>query len=556
MKRLLGSLLLLLVLAATAGGVSSAPSQAGIASAHPLATAAGMEILDAGGNAFDAAVAVTAALGVVEPFSSGIGGGGFWLLHRAADGRQMFLDGRERAPLAATEDMFLDDRGELTPASMEGPLSAGIPGVPAALAHLSEGYGRLPLARSLMPAIRLAREGFPVSARYRRLAALRLPLLRRYHATATLFLKDGELPPIGHVIRQPDLARTLERMAEQGAAGFYQGETADLLVTAVRASGGLWRHADLASYQVKEREPVVGYYAGARIVSAPPPSSGGVALVAMLNMLGHFDLTGLDRVDRAHLLVESMRRAYRDRAEHLGDPDYWPVPIAELTGARHAAMMVRSIDPEAATPSDSLPSAVPPGTGSADTTHFSILDREGNRVAATVTINYPFGSGYVVPGTGVLLNDEMDDFSAKPGVPNAYGLVGGDANAIAAGKRPLSSMTPTFIEMADRGAILGTPGGSRIITMVLLATLEYLESGSADAMVRLPRFHHQYLPDQLFYEDGAFSADEIGRLTLLGHQPTTVSYAYGDMQVVVWDDQSQVVSAASDPRGEGRAEVR
>jgi len=556
MRRLGGVLVFLLLLSGTVARASDAPLQAAVAAAHPLATAAGMEILSAGGNAFDAAVAVTAALGVVEPFSAGLGGGGFWLLHRASDGRQVVVDGRERAPLSATADMYLDTDGRVTKASLEGPSSAAIPGVPAALEHLSREYGRLPLTRSLAPAIRLAREGFEVTARYRTLAGSRLPLLRRYHSTATLFLKDGEVPPLGYRIRQPDLAGTLERLAESGAADFYRGRTADLMVTAVGATGGIWTPADLASYQIKEREPIVGYYRGARVVSTPPPSSGGVALMTMLNILGRFDLSQLDPATRVHISVEAMRRAYRDRAEYLGDPDYWPVPVADLVGGEHAAELASGIDLEAATPSESLPSTLPPEPGSTDTTHFSILDREGNRVAATVTINYPFGSGFVVPGTGVLLNDEMDDFSAKPGTPNAYGLIGGDANSISAGKRPLSSMTPTFIEMPDRLALLGTPGGSRIITMVLLSALDFIDGGEARSMVGLPRFHHQYLPDRISYEEGAFASEEVAALSVLGHDLAQTSRPFGNMQAVVWDRFSGIVSAASDPRGEGAAEVR
>ena len=541
------------------------PPQAAIASAHPLATAAGFEILQAGGNAFDAAVAVTAALAVVEPYSSGLGGGGFWLLHRASDSRQWMLDGRERAPLASRVDMYLDDRGEPTRASLEGPLSAAIPGTPAALVQLALDYGRLPLGRSLAPAIRLAREGFAVTPPDRRMAEARLPLLRLYPSTAEILLAAGAVPEEGHLVVQKDLAKTLERLAQEGTAGFYAGRTADLLVASVRAAGGIWTHEDLIGYRVVEREPIVAEVAGARLVSAAPPSSGGIALATMLGVLNGFDLAAADSATRVHLIVEAMRRAYRDRAEHLGDPDHWPVPVAELLDPAHLAALRADIDPRAATPSASLPqiSAASAGGAGADTTHFSILDTEGNRVAATLSINYPFGSGFVVPGTGVLLNDEMDDFSARPGAPNAYGLVGAEANAIAPGKRPLSSMSPTFIETADRLAILGTPGGSRIISMVLLAGLEFLEGGTAASMVSLPRFHHQYLPDVITYEPGVFDAPTIQALSALGHDLAPVQgfgegapAVYGNMQVVVWDRPANRVEAASDPRGEGAAEAR
>ena len=552
LRRLIASFVLLSLSAAFA---AETPDAAAIASAHPLATGAGFEVLDAGGNAFDAAVAVTAALGVVEPYSSGLGGGGFWLLHRASDGSQVMLDGRERAPGAATRDMYLDAAGEVTRDSLDGPLSAGIPGVPAALVHLAENYGRLPLARSLAPAIRLAREGFEVTPHYRRMAGWRLAQLRRYPSSARLFLKAGEVPPLGHRIRQEDLARTLERLAKEGSEGFYGGRFADLLVTTVRAAGGIWTLDDLASYRVVERDPVVAEYPWARIVSAAPPSSGGVALVTMLNILGGVGPVGDDRALRTHYIVEAMRRAYHDRARHLGDPDHWAVPVDTLLSPGHAGALRDSIDPKAATPSRTLDSLLAPGPAGEDTSHFSIVDGQGNRVAATLSINYPFGSGFVAPGTGLLLNDEMDDFSARPGSPNAYGLVGGDANAIAPGKRPLSSMTPTFVETDDRVAVLGTPGGSRIISMVLLATLEFLEGGDARAMVGLPRFHHQYLPDTLFSEPDAFDGEQASRLRGMGHEIEPAD-PWGNMQVVILDRAAGTLDAASDPRGEGAAAVR
>lgn len=552
LRRLIAPLVLLCLSAALA---AETPDAAAIASAHPLATEAGFEVLDAGGNAFDAAVAVTAALGVVEPYSSGLGGGGFWLLHRASDGRQVMLDGRERAPGTATRDMYLDSAGEVTRDSLDGPLSAGIPGVPAAMVHLAENYGRLPLGRSLEPAIRLAREGFEVTPHYRRMAGWRLAQLRRYPSSARLFLKAGEVPPLGHRIRQEDLARTLGRLSEEGSAGFYGGRFADLLVTTVRAAGGIWTLDDLASYRVVERDPVVAEYPWARIVSAAPPSSGGVALVTMLNILGGVGPVGEGRALRTHYIVEAMRRAYHDRAKHLGDPDFWSVPVDALLAPNHADALRDTIDPEAATASRMLDGLSAPGPAGEDTSHFSIVDRQGNRVAATLSINYPFGSGFVAPGTGLLLNDEMDDFSARPGTPNAYGLVGGEANAIAPGKRPLSSMTPTFVETDDRVAVLGTPGGSRIITMVLLATLEFLEGGDARAMVGLPRFHHQYLPDILFSEPGAFDGEQAARLRGMGHEIETED-PWGNMQVVIWDRAAGTLDAASDPRGEGAAAVR
>ena len=533
--------------------VASQPPQAAIATAHPVATEAGLEIMAAGGNAFDAAVAVSATLAVVEPYSSGIGGGGFWLLHRAADGRQVMIDGREKAPLAASRTMYQDAKGNVVPGlSVDGALAAGIPGEPAALVHIARTYGRLPLSRSLAPAIRAARNGFQVTPHYQRMAQFRLKVLQASPAAAEVFLLHNEVPPLGHHIKQPDLANTLQALANQGRAGFYQGKVAKQLLAGVKSAGGIWAVQDFKQYEVVERTPVIGHYRGNRIVSAPPPSSGGVALVTMLNILERYRLKHLTALQRQQVIVEAMRRAYRDRAEYLGDPDFVDVPVKQLIDKNHAAQWQRSISLKQATPSKTLGRATDTSGGN-HTTHFSILDKAGNRVAATLSINYPFGSGFMPPGTGVLLNDEMDDFSAKPGVPNVYGLVGAEANAIAPGKRMLSSMSPTFIESKQGIAILGTPGGSRIITMVLLAGLGYTEGLGADAMVSLPRYHHQYLPDKIFYEPEAISDKQRVHLQSMGHELKALQQPYGNMQVVIWDKQANTVSAASDPRGEGKA---
>ncbi|WJW75752.1 gamma-glutamyltransferase [Thiohalobacter sp. IOR34] len=534
---------------------AASPPRAAVASAHPLATRAGLEILAAGGNAFDAAVAVSAALAVVEPYSSGLGGGGFWLLHRARDGFEVMVDGRERAPLAARRNMFLDAEGRPVPGlSMDGPLAAGIPGEPAALAHIAARYGRLGLARDLAPAIRLAREGFAVDGHYRRLAGFRRDVLRRFPAAAARFLIAGEVPPEGHIIRQPDLARTLEALASRGHEGFYGGALARRLVEGVRAAGGIWTLRDLAEYRVVEREPLRGEYRGIRVTSAAPPSSGGVALITLLNILAGYDLAALDEAGRVHLLVEAMRRAYRDRAQYLGDPDFVDMPLERLTHPFYAAGLRAAIRLDRALPSSLLAPVAPPREGP-HTTHFSILDTEGNRVAATLSINYPFGSGFLVPGTGVLLNDEMDDFSIKPGVPNVYGLVGAEANAIAPGKRMLSSMTPTFLDDGERLAILGTPGGSRIISMVLLATLEFAAGREPAAWVARPRFHHQYLPDAIQFEPGALAPALQRRLEAMGHRLRPLDAPYGNMQAVLWDRRNGRVLAASDPRGVGAARL-
>lgn len=525
------------------------PQKAGIASAHPLATQAGLEILKQGGNAFDAAVAVSAALAVVEPSSSGLGGGGFWLLHRASDGFEVMVDAREVAPAAATRDMFLDKQGNVVPGlSTSTALAAGIPGEPAGFAHLATKYGRLPLKTSLQPAIRLAREGFPLNARLRGgIEAKRNTFSKG--AAAQVYLRKGEVPELNTLIVQPDLARTLTALADKGHDGFYKGVVAKRLVDGVRNLGGIWSQQDLADYQIKERKPVYGEYHGARIISAPPPSSGGVALIDALNILSGFDLKSVDSATRKHLIIEAMRRVHRDRAQYLGDPDFVKVPVDMLVNPYYAAGQRASIRMDRATPSDALPSVTASEPGQ-QTTHFSVLDAEGNRVAGTISINFFFGSGLMVPGTGVLLNNEMDDFAAKPGVPNGFRLVGADANAIAPGKRPLSSMTPTFVEKPDGLMILGTPGGSYIMGMVLLATLDWLDGESPDQFIKKGRFHHQYLPDVVSFEPGALTDGEKVRLHKYG-QNLRESRQPGNMQIVTWDYKSGEVQAVSDPRGVG-----
>jgi len=545
-------LLLFIPLATQAAEVGFQPA---VASALPLATQAGIEILEQGGNAFDAAVAVSAALAVVEPYGSGLGGGGFWLLHIAKDRVDVMLDGRERAPLAANRDMYLDDKGNVIPgASINGPLAAGIPGTVAALEQLSKKYGSLPFSTTLAPAIAYARDGFVVDEHYRRMAGHRLTALQRSDA-ADIFLSDDLVPEVGELIKQSDLAASLELITKQGAKAFYTGELAEQMVASVKEHGGIWSMEDLAEYKVVERFPEVIVYKGMRLVAASLPSSGGMALAEILNMLSFYEIERMKPVDRIHLLVEVMRRAYRDRAEHMGDPDFVDVPAGLLTSSVYTNKLIQSIDRDKATPSAELKAVAEPTGNGADTTHFSIIDAEGNRVSATMSINYPFGSGFVAEGTGILLNDEMDDFSAKPGVPNVYGLVGAEANAIEPGKRMLSSMSPSFLETHDRIAILGTPGGSRIITMVLLAMLDFYQGGDAESMVNLGRFHHQYLPDKISFEPGVFDQAVVKELSKMGHQLEAMSNRYGNMQVVVANKKTGKVEAASDSRGLGQARV-
>src|SRR5690606_31501141 len=534
------------------------PPGAAIASAHALATDAGFETLRAGGNAFDAAVAVSAVLSVVEPISSGLGGGGFFLLHEAASGRDVFIDARETAPASATQARYLKADGSFDrDRAVNGPWSAGIPGLPAAFVHVAGKYGQLPLSTSLAPAIRIAREGFPVYARLARGYQQRREVMERYPGTRAVFLAGGVAPEEGALFRQPDLARTLELLAEQGFDGFYRGEVGEKLVAGVNAEGGQWTAEELAAYTVKEREPIRFRYRDWDITTAPPPSSGGIALAQMLQILEGWDLDALDEASRTHLVVESMRRAFRDRTFYLGDPDFVQVPRRLLTSPDYAAGLRATIHPGRATPRDLL-SGAPTPLEDEETTHVSIIDAQGNRVAATQTVNLLYGSGLVAPGTGVLLNNEMDDFALKPGTPNAFGVMGYDANAPEPGKRMLSSMTPTFMVSGDRVAVLGTPGGSRIITMVLLGVLGYDAGLSATDVAALPRYHHQWSPDVLQAETGTFDVATVQALRAMGHalqlpgdeasQGRRSSDVWGNFQTVAWDIAGNRLEAGTDPR--------
>ena len=544
---LLGALLLLCALAAQA----KAPQQAAIASPHPQATAAGREILFIGGNAFDAAVAVSAALAVVEPYASGLGGGGFFLLRQSAEPiRYQFLDARERAPLQANQNMYRRD-GKVQPTlSLNGPLAAAIPGLPAALVELAEHYGKLPLKTSLAPAIRLAYQGFAVDPVYRERAGWRLSALRDDPESTRLFLRHGDIPTLGEIIKQPELGLTLDRLGDKGRAGFYEGLTGQALVSGVRSAGGIWTDDDLLRYRVVARAPLRFPLADNReLISAPPPSAGGIALAQSLTMLQQLPWREADKVQRAHYVVEVLRRAYRDRGL-LGDPDFVSNPLAHVLDRDYLKQLVSSIDPRDATPSASLPPA-PKWREGDHTTHFAILDSDGNAVAATLSVNLPFGSAFSVPGTGVILNNEMDDFAADPQGSNAYGLAGSQANAIAAGKRPLSSMSPSFIESPTEFSAFGTPGGSRIPSMVLLSILQYLDGQPVATWPAVPRYHHQYLPDVIEYEPDAFSPEQLTELQARGYSLKDTKRAYGNQQVLFWNKDNAKVEAASDPRGLG-----
>jgi gamma-glutamyltranspeptidase/glutathione hydrolase len=534
------------LLAAEAG-----PGHAAVASAHPLATEAGLKVMRAGGNAFDAAVAISATLAVVEPTGSGLTGGGFYLLHRSSDGADMVIDARETAPGAASRDMFLDSSGNPVPRmSLQSAQASAVPGEVAGMAMMAAKYGRLPVAQDLAPAIAAARDGF---ALYPRLHDSLQRVAQRLSGTepfARVFLRNGTAPPLGTRIRQPELAETLSYLAAHGLDAFYHGALAEQMVADLRAQGGIWSSADLAGYRALERTPVTGDYHGAHVVSIPPPSSGGIGLVEALNILANFDLHQGDRAQRLHYIIEASRRMHRDRAVYLGDPDFVSMPVARLTDPDYAAGLAASIRPDRATPSAALPGPDTTPAQGANTTHFSVIDRDGNRVAGTITLNGLFGSGRMLAHSGLLLNNEMDDFSVKPGQPNLYGLVGAEANAIAPGKRPLSSTTPAFIDAGNRLMIVGTPGGSQIIGMVLLATLDFVDGHSAAEIVTAPRIHHQYLPDVVHYESDALSPAERAELESRGHKLVPGEH-WGNMQVIIWNRNNGTLEAAADPRGDG-----
>jgi gamma-glutamyltranspeptidase/glutathione hydrolase len=549
---LAGTLALLCVLELQA---AVQPERIAIATAHPAATVAGQEILAMGGNAFDAAVAISAALAVVEPYSSGLGGGGFFLLREAGESpTYRFLDARERAPLAAHAELYKVD-GEIQKSlSLDGALAAAIPGLPAALVQLAERFGRLPLRDSLAPAIRLARSGVSIDEVYRARAGWRIEAMRQDAETARIFLDKGQVPEEFSLLRQPELARTLEQLGAEGHHGFYAGKVAEQLVTAVRAAGGIWSLKDLSEYRIVERQPLrVQLGQGRELISAPPPSAGGIALGQSVLMLQQLPWQQADSVQRTHLVVEVLRRAYRDRGL-LGDPDFVSNPAEHLLAPEYLKQLASSIDPQRATPSDSLPPSKTWKEGD-HTTHFSVLDAEGNAVAATLSINLPFGAAFTAPGTGVLLNNEMDDFAADVQGSNAYGLSGSQANSIAAGKRPLSSMSPSFIESTEDFASFGTPGGSRIPSMVLLAMLQYLDEQPIERWPSVSRYHHQFRPDVIEHEPDTFSSAEISALEALGHQLKSTGRRYGNQQVLFWDKKSGKLEAATDPRGIGTAVV-
>jgi gamma-glutamyltranspeptidase/glutathione hydrolase len=530
-------------------------SEGAVVTSNALATQAGEKILAEGGNAYDAATTISAMLSVVEPFASGFGGGAFWLIYDAKSKKYTMLDARETAPLQSHKNMYLDENENVIKnMSTLGPLSAGIPGIPAVLGHVNDKYGSKKLSTLLTPAYRAAINGFPVNERYLKGANYKKKWLKKYKETEAIFLHNGEVPKKGWILKQADLAKTIKKIMKDGHRSFYTGSFAKKMVESVQKNGGIWSEEDLNRYEVLERKPVRSTYKGISIIAPGLPSSGGLVLSNALNILAGYEFDKLSPTTQKHLIIESLRRAYYERALKMGDPDFMDNSLEFLLTPSFAAKQRESININYATDNQTLEFADPPYQGQGnDTTHFSVIDKFGNRVAVTQSINFWFGSTFVPKGTGVLLNNEMDDFSIKPGTENGYGLIGYDANAVEPGKRMLSSMTPTFLE-SDRGfVILGTPGGSRIISMILLATLEWINGGDAKSMVSLPRFHHQYHPDYVLYEEEAFISSEIDELESMGHTFKKSNRQFGNMQIITWDQENNKIEVASDPRGKEKS---
>lgn len=523
---------------------------------EPLAADVGLRVLQSGGNAIDAAVAVAFALAVTYPFAGNIGGGGF-MLARMADGRTTFIDFREKAPLAATRNMYLDSKGNVTKDSLVGWRASGVPGTVRGMELAHQKYGHKAWAELVDPAVQLATVGFPVS--YTLATSLHgeneTKLLSQFPESKRVFLETAHY---GDKLVQPDLAATLKRIRDRGAADFYEGETAQKLAAAMASNGGLITLADLKAYQAVEQEPLRGHYHGDEIITAPPPSAGGVGLLQMLGMLegSGYEKTGAGSAASIHYVAEVMRRFYADRSEYFGDPEFFKVPVRKLLDPRYIASRRESIDPAHATPSSQIRPGELGAHESTETTHFNIVDNQGNAVAVTYTLNAGYGSGVTVPGLGFLLNDEMDDFAAKPGTENLFHLIQGEANAIQPGKRPVSSMTPTIVTRDGKlFLMLGTPGGSRIINGVLqvILNVEDFHMNVQDA-VDWPRFHHQWMPDMLYVEKG-ISPDTVALLRAMGHEVSpNESNAPVVARVEAILNEGGWLQGATDPRGNGKAE--
>ncbi len=535
------------------------------------ATDAGVEILKQGGNAVDAAVAVHFALAVVYPFAGNLGGGGFMLI-RDKHGKSHFLDYREKAPAAATRDMYLDAKGNVIPRmSILGYKASGVPGSVAGLAYAQKHFGKLTLAEDMAPAIRLATQGFVLSDAEARM--LQSKNMTVFPASAHIYQRDGNFYKAGDTFKQPELAATLTRIAKDPDE-FYHGAMAHQIADFEKAGGGLITAEDLAAYQVKDREPIKGRYRGYDIITAPPPSSGGIVLVEILNILSGYDLhkLGPDRsAAQVHIITEAFRRAYMDRGDYLGDPDFNTLPLKQMANMKYAAAWRASIDPSKPTPSKDLvrPAGFMPPPPSAtqtkestQTTHFSIVDKDGNSVSSTTTLNGGFGSGVTIEGLGFLMNNQMDDFTSKVGVPNMYGLIQSSANSIAPGKRPLSAMTPTiitthgsFFHRAKLAYVMGTPGGSTIITTVANDVISAIDNGlNIQAVADAPRFHHQYLPDVLNFEK-SFPNDIADQLKAMGYATNRTQAAderspgtWGDSELIAVDPKTHELLSGHDSR--------
>ena len=538
-------------------GKTAQGQQGMVVSSEPNASQVGIQILKQGGNSIDAAVAVGFALAVTHPQAGNIGGGGFMVI-RMADGTATTFDYREKAPARSSKEMFIDDKGNYLPEkSQEGYLACGVPGSVAGMLLAHKKFGILSRAQVLQPAIELAIKGFRVSAPFARDLNAALNNYGKYPATKIFCSNDGKPYKEGDTFIQTDLAKTLKRIAKEGRDGFYKGETAKLIVAEMNRGGGLISYNDLASYDAVERTPLHGNYRGYEILSMGPPSSGGVLLIHMLNLLEKYDFagSGFGSVESTSILTEVMKLAYADRAEFLGDPDFFHVPINTLLSKSYADERRKLITPDAATPSTMISHGVIPQQEHKETTHYSVIDRWGNAVSTTTTINGWFGNGVVVDGAGFFLNNEMDDFSAKPGVPNMFGVVGAEANAVQPNKRMLSSMTPTIVLKDQKPfLILGSPGGSTIITTVLQVLINVVDYDmNMRQAVDAPRIHHQWLPDTLCYELSAFSKDAARELKHRGFVLAEQPGHQGRVEAIMLDPKNGLFLGVSDSRGHGLA---
>ncbi|HKA22549.1 MAG TPA: gamma-glutamyltransferase [Blastocatellia bacterium] len=562
MKKRFCAILLALVLAAWMPSSQNAASrepvrarQGMVASTTEIASRVGVEIMQRGGNAVDAAVAVALALAVTWPSAGNIGGGGFMMIRRA-NGDTEIIDYRERAPLSASRDMYLDKDGNvIKDASTVGYKAVGVPGTIAGLSLALKRHGKLNWSDVVEPARKLAADGFPITYHLARSLRAAEKSLKKFPDSNRIFLRDGKLFDEGERLVQPELAETFARLKDKGPREFYEGKTAQLIAADMKANGGLITERDLKEYEPTIRKPLIGTYRGYEIVTMPPPSSGGTALIEMLNILEHYNLSysGPGSSDTIHLLIETQRRAFADRAEFLGDADFVKVPVEGLIAKKYAAELAKTIDPDLATPSSKIRAGKPLGPESTETTHFTVIDAEGNVVTNTYTLNGGYGSAATARGTGVLLNNEMDDFTSKPGVPNAYGLLQSENNAIAPRKRPLSAMTPTIVLKDGKvWFAIGSPGGPTIINTVLQVIVNVIDFGmNIQQAIDSPRFHHQWMPDRIQFEPMGINRDTRAALERKGHSFAEKPGNMGDAEGIMIDPKSGMRLGASDPRSGG-----